>query len=335
MKKTTLLFSLLLVLSLLLAACASATPTPEPVIPTATSTPVVPTATPEPVIPTATTEPIILTDGLGREVTLAAPAQKVVSLSPSNTEILFAIGAGSQVIGRDSFSDFPAEAASVTDIGGSMGAYDTENIVSLQPDLILASELNPADLVKSLEDLGLTVYYLSNPKDFAGLYENLAIVGELTGHSEEVVGLNESLKERVEAVTTQVALSSYMPKVFYELDGTTDATKPWTSGKGTFIDLLISMSGGTNIAGEIDSAWAQISSEEIIAQNPDVILLGDAAYGMTPDQVSARPGWNVIQAVKDGKIYTFDDNLVSRPGPRMVDGLEELARLLQPAYFGE
>lgn len=335
MKKTTLLISLLLALSLLLGACASATPTPEPVIPTATSVPVVPTATAEPVVPAATAEPIILTDGLGREVTLVAPAQKVISLSPSNTEILFAIGAGSQVVGRDSFSDFPAEAASVTDIGGSMGDYDTETIVSLQPDLILASELNPADLVKSLEDLGLTVYYLSNPKDFAGLYENLAIVGELTGHSEDAAALNASLKERVKAVTIQVALSSYMPKVFYELDGTMDATKPWTSGKGTFIDLLISMSGGTNIAGEIDSAWAQISSEEIIAQNPDVILLGDAAYGMTPDQVSARAGWNIIQAVKDGKIYTFDDNLVSRPGPRMVDGLEELARLLQPAYFGE
>ncbi len=275
---------------------------------------------------------LTFTDSLGREVKLDKPAQRIVSLAPSNTEILFAIGAGPQVVGRDELSDYPEEAKSLPSVGGSMGDFNTEAIVALKPDLVLASELNPRELVSSLEALGLTVYYLGNPKTLEELYTNLDTVARLTGHEKEAADLVKSLKSRVAAVDQKIAGVTEKPLVFYELDGT-DPTKPWTSGPGTFIDLLIARAGGMNAGAKLESEWAQISSEQLVAANPEIIVLGDAVYGVTPESVKARPGWDVLEAVKTDQIFTFDDNLVSRPGPRLVDAFEQLAMLLHPEAF--
>ncbi len=306
----------LLCMGFILSACASATPAPTQL----------PAATPTPT-------GISIVDGMGREITLDRPAQKVASLAPSNTEILFAIGAGAQVIARDSFSDFPEQALAVADIGGGFGEIDTETLVSLEPDLVLAAEINPVENVRMLEDLGLKVFYLSNPKELDGLYENLRTVARLVGHEAETEGLIESLKLRVSTIEEKVSSLQERPLVFYELDGT-DPSAPWTSGPGTFIDLLLTKAGGDNLGNTLDSEWVQISVEELITQNPDVILLGDYTWGgITPEDIAARPGWEVIAAVQNEQVYTFDDNLVSRPGPRMVDGLEALAELLHPELF--
>ena len=272
------------------------------------------------------------TDGLGREVKLDGPAQRVVSLAPSNTEILFAIGAGSQVVGRDEFSDYPAEAASLESVGGSFGEYSVESIVALEPDLVLAAEINTPELVNQLEDLGLTVYYLKNPVTLEEMYTNLEIVGQLTGHN--VSDLVDSLKERVQAVDDKVALASARPTVFYEIDAS-DASKPYTYGPGTFGDLLITRAGGVNFAtlAGIADPYPQVSLEQIVATDPTIIVLGDSMWGVTPESLVARPGWESIDAVENNQIFPFDDNLVSRPGPRLVDGLEQLAKLLHPDLF--
>jgi iron complex transport system substrate-binding protein len=276
-----------------------------------------------------TPAPIVLEDGLGRSVTLDGPAQRVVSIAPSNTEILFALSAGEQVVGRDEFSDYPAEAASLPTVGGSFGGYSYETIVSLEPDLVLAAEINTPEQVQALEDLGITVYYLSNPADFEGIFRNLDIVGRLVGRESEAAALSASLSQRVAAVSERAAGITDRPSVFYELDST-DPSAPFTAGGGTFIDLLITMAGGTNAAGSITTPWAQVSIEELLLINPEVILLGDAAYGVTVESVGQRPGWEAISAVANGRVYPFDDNLASRPGPRMVDGLEDMFRLLHP-----
>ena len=304
----------LLAIAILFTACA----------PAATAIPTV--------VPTAAVQTINLIDGLGRSVTLTQPAQKIASLAPSNTEILFALGAGGQTAARDDFSDYPAEAKSLPTIGGSMGKYNFEEITKLQPDLVLMAETNAPEVVKSLEDLGLTVFYLANPKDMDGLYGNIEIVGALTGHSAEAEALNTSLRARVQAVQTKIAPLSSRPMVFYELDGS-DPAKPWTAGPGNFVDYLMSMAGGSNAASNMEQSWAQISQEELLVQNPSIILLGDAAYGITAEMVKQRPGWDGIAAVQQDQIYTFDDNLVSRPGPRLVDGLETLAKLIHPGVF--
>lgn len=280
---------------------------------------------------TRTATALTFTDGLGREISLNGSAQKIISLAPSNTEILFAIGAGSQVVGRDQLSDYPAEAANITDIGSPFEALNTELIVSLKPDLVLAAEINTPEQVKQLEDLGLTVYYLKNPLTLEEMYGNLEIVAQLTGHETEAATLIESLKARVATVDEKIAPISSRPNVFYEMDGT-DPAKPWTAGKGTFITQLIDRAGGYNIAADIDG-YPQLSLEQVVAADPAFIILGDAAYGVTPESIASRPGWENLSAVKNNLIFPFDDNLVSRPGPRLVDALEELAKLLRPELF--
>ncbi len=330
------LLSLLLLITIMLSACApAAVPTPiAPAAPTARPT-AAPTAAPtEPPAPTATPapEPIKLTDGLGRSIELTAPAQRIVSIAPSNTEILFALGAGEQLVGREEMSDYPAEAKNVTSIGSVFQKINTEAIVALKPDLILAAEINSPEQVKALEDLKLTVYYLPNPKTFADLYVNLETVGKLTGRSAEAAKLNESLKTRYDAVIQKLAAAKDAPTVFYEIDAT-DPTKPYTSGPGTFIDLVIGLAGGANIGAELKGAFAQISSEELVKQNPNLIVLGDALYGVTAETVAQRPGWAALSAVKDKQVFAFDDNLISRPGPRLIDGLEQMAQLLHPELF--
>ena len=288
-----------------------------------------PAATP---FPTSTPAPITFTDGLGRAITLASPAQRIVSMAPSNTEILYAIGAGAQMAGRDEFSDYPPEAKSLPTVGGSFGGYNNEAILQLNRDLVLAAEINTPEQVKALEDLGVTVFYLSNPKDMESMYQNLLTVAQMTGHELEARVLVEKLRKRVSAVTEKIQDLSDQPTVFYEMDAT-DPNAPFTAGSGTFVDMLISMAGGKNVGNVLSSPWAAISSEELVVQNPHIILLGDAAYGVTPESVAQRAGWEGIDAVQKGRIYAFDDNLVSRPGPRLVDGLEALAKILHHDLF--
>ncbi len=300
-----LLFTLLIVT--LLAACG----------PARTSTPV------------ATS--ITLTDGLNRTVTLAGPAQRVVSLAPANTEILFAIGAGAQVVGRDEISDYPAEALALPTIGGYSG-FNLEAIVAIHPDLVLAGGINTPELVASLEQLGLTVYFLPNPTTLEEMYTNLETVARLTGHESETAALVESFKARVAAVDEKILPLSYGPTVYYELDAT-EPTKPFTAGPGSFVDLLIARAGGINIGAELQGQWAQISLEQLVVANPAIIILGDAAYGETPEKVAQRPGWGTLAAIQTGQVFPIDDNLISRPSPRLEHGLEEMAKLLHPGAF--
>jgi iron complex transport system substrate-binding protein len=310
-----------LLLMLLVAACAPAATESNPEV-----NPVAATALPSPA-------PVIAADQRGKEFSFVQPVARIISLAPSNTEILFAVGAGNQVVGRDTFSDFPAEALKVTDIGGGFGALDTETILASNPDLVLAGELTPAEQIQALEDLGLSVFVLGNPIDLPGMYENLRTVARMTGHLNETEILIASLEARVAAVEQKLAAITEHPLVLYELDGT-DPNAPWVPGPGTFIDTLLEMSGANNMSASLEGDWVQVSLETIIENDPEIILLGDATWGgVTPEMVSTRGGWEALTAVQNGKVYPFDDNLVSRPGPRLVDGLEALAKLLHPDLF--
>jgi len=343
--QSTFLFVFLALFLLLTAGCAKPAIEPQISQSTASDEGTIATITPENNIDQSNTsktenEPfssaqteINITDGSGREVVLRNPAERIVSLAPSNTEILFSIGAGNQIVGRDSFSDYPEEASQIEDVGGGYGEFDLEKIVSLSPDLVLASSLNPSELVTKLEGLNINVFYLTNPNDLDGMYENLLIVAQLTGHVAETEILVEELQTRVDKVLTKIKNVEYKPLVFYEIDGT-DPAAPWTSGKGTFVDTLLTLAGGRNLGSVMDSEWAQISIEEIITQDPDIILIGDAVWGgVTLESVQARSAWETLSAIKNNRTYEFDDNIVSRPGPRLVDGLEALARLLHPDLF--
>lgn len=334
------LIVVLLALTLLLAACAPAATTTPTALPTAAVTETqVPTAAPTAVpatetpAATPTSAGVVVTDSEGKEFRLEQPAQRIISLAPSNTEILFALGAGAQVVAREDFSNYPPEAGSLPSVGGSMMNYNLEEITKQQPDLILASPLTPAEALTAMQAITPNIFVVPNPKDLEGLYTNLLNVGTLTGRSSEAEALVSDLRARAKAVADKVATVTEKPVVFYELDAT-DPAKPWTAGPGTFIDLLITLAGGQNLGASLTGEYAQLSQEELLVKNPDIILLGDALYGgITPESVAARPGWDAIAAVKNGRVETFNDDLVSRPGPRMIDGLEALAKALHPDLF--
>ncbi len=321
-KSSLRMFAALLALAFFVTACGAGPAATE----AATLAPVITES------PATEAPPITLTDGLGREVVLASPAQRVVSLAPSNVEILFAIGAGAQTVGRDEFTNYPEEALALPSIGGSFGELNTEAILALEPDLVLAAEINTSEQVQSLEDLGITVFWLANPTTIEEMYDNLRIVAQLTGHEDETETLITSLEERVAAVDAVIAQAQTRPVAFYELDAS-DPSAPYTAGPGTFIDALITRAGGQNWASSLPDAYPQVSIEALLAANPDIILLGDALFGVTPESVAQRAGWETLSAVINGFVFPFNDDLASRPGPRLVDGLEALARLLHAELF--
>jgi iron complex transport system substrate-binding protein len=272
------------------------------------------------------------TDDMGNTVELDGYPQAIVSISASTTEVLFAIGAGDQVVGRDEYSIYPEEALEVTNIGAMWEELPAEAILALEPDLVVAAQIISEDQVLALRDLGLNVYWQANPTTYPELWENLRDFARLTGHEEETEAMIADLEARVRAVEDEVAYAETTPSVFYELDAT-DPSNPWTTGSGTFIDYIITSAGGKNAATALEGEYAQISSEQLIAVNPDIILLADAPYGTTPESVAERPGWDVITAVQENALYPIDPNMMSVPGPRLVNALEETAKLLHPELF--
>jgi iron complex transport system substrate-binding protein len=273
--------------------------------------------------------PVTVTDSRGQEVEVVAQVERIVSLAPSNTEILFALGLGDKVVGVTNFCDYPEEAASVEKVGDAM-AMNVEKIVSLTPDLVVTIS-GGDEVVAKLEEADIAVVVLQ-PTDLDTIYETIDVIGRAAGADEAAQALVASMRQRVDAVAAKVKEAGESPKVFYELDGT-DAAKPWTAGPGSWHDQFIQLVGGENVAGSTDMAWVQLSAEEIIAQDPAIIVLGDAAYGMTAEMVAERPGWDVISAVGNGAIFPIDDNLISRPGPRVVEGIEALAAIIHPDLF--
>ena len=272
------------------------------------------------------------TDGLGREVALDQPAQSIVSLSPPLTEMLFAIGGGDQLVARDSFSDYPEAALALPDIGGGFAEYDLETIVALGPDLILAGDIQTPELVQSIEDLGLQVFYVANPSSLEDMLESIQVLGALSGHEAEAAQVTANLAMRIQAVDDALAGDIQPVPIFYELDAT-DPAKPYTPGPGSFYSHLIQRAGGDNLGDELGTEWAQASVEFLLVRDPYYILLGDALWGVMPESVAERPGWETLSAVREGRVLPFDDNLLARIGPRQVDGLEALARLLHPDLF--
>ncbi len=328
-KTYQLFYAILIVTGLLITACGPDATTAEP--PTA----IEPTPT-EPPAPEPTEEPepeiMVYVDDLGNTIEFADYPERIVSISASTTEILFAIGAGDKVVGRDDYSLYPEEALEITSVGALWGELPTEAILALEPDLVVAAQIISGDQVEALRDLGLNVYWQANPTTYEDLWENLRNFGKLTGYEDETETLIVDLDARVKAVEEKVAPLSYQPSVFYELDAT-DPSAPWTAGAGTFIDYIISNAGGINVVSAMEGDYIQISTEDLIATNPDVILLADALYGVTPELVAERPGWDAITAVVDGALYPIDPNMMSVPGPRLVDALEETAKILHPEVF--
>ena len=281
---------------------------------------------------TETLEAVIVTDDLGREVEIPRPLTSVVTLAPSLTEMVYFLDGMDMLAGCDMYSDYPEETADLDKFTNWDSSIIYEALVAADPDLVLTAEINSMDQIKDLEDLGMTVFYFKNPTTFEELYESVLLAGEVLGKEDEAEALAAEMEERVAAVDEIMAKNTKTPLVFYELDST-DPTKPWTAGAGTFISMIIEKAGGKNLGDDVEGAWIQVGLETLIDADPEIILLGDYKYGNTPEAVAARTGWDGLTAVAEGQMYGFDDNLVSRPGPRLVEGLETIAQILHPELF--
>ncbi|RLE51688.1 MAG: cobalamin-binding protein, partial [Candidatus Methanomethylicota archaeon] len=280
--------------------------------------------------------PLAVVDDFNRTIAIAEEPKRIVSLAPSNTEILYAIGAGDKLIGVTRYCDYPQEVIERKNTGdlavvGGFSDVNIELIVSLKPDLVIAFGTLQVNVVKALEGHGIPVIAL-NPQDIEGVLKDIELVGKAVGLYKEAKQLVANLSSRIDLVQNKVA-SAPKVKVYYEL-----WYDPLMSvGPGTFIHDLITIAGGENIFHDAKTQYPIISAEEVISRNPDVIILPDsymAEYNITVDQVKNRPGWSAINAVKNDKIYFIDEDLLVRPGPRLVDGLEQLAKIIHPELFG-
>ncbi len=270
--------------------------------------------------------PIIVVDDQHTTLTFAVPPKRIIALAPNVTEILFSLGLGKEVVGVSVLSNYP-KAALKLPVVYTLNGPVLEKILALKPDLLISAAIVPQSTVNKLRALHLKVL-VTNPTDIPGILHDISLVGAAAGVPKVAAREVTGLQRRINAVTRAVAPLHSRPTVFYELDKTL-----YTVGHGSFMDSLITMAGGKNVAGSIANPYPQLSTEALLADNPQVILLGDAAYGTTAASVAARPGWSAVSAVQHHRIYAFDDNLASRPGPRIVDGLERIAKILHPGVF--
>ena len=271
-------------------------------------------------------------DDMGRQITLDEVPQRIVSHVPSITETLFALDLGERVVGVSDYCNYPEEARSKPSIGGYYGP-SIENIIAQNPDLVLTDgEGVNQDIIPVLEGLGVACVVIA-PKDIEGILNDIELLGGITGSEKRAEEMVSEIRNRLDKIVSQVEGTPRV-KVLYIYDAT-DLNYPWTAGPGSFADALVAMAGGENIAADTEAAWAQISIEVILSANPEVIIV-DASMGtamVLVEELKAHPVWRETAAVKSNRIHIIDGDLVNRSGPRIAQGLEEIARSIHPELF--
>lgn len=300
---------------LILAATCAVTGTPAP------------SSTPQPSASALVAAfPTTVTDFQNRSVTLATRPERIVSIGPSITEFLFALGAGPRVVGADDFSDEPAAAKQVEKVGGIKVNF--EKVVALRPDLVLSVKFSDGTIEK-LAGAGLMVLVV-DPQTTGDVARTAILLGRAVGSDGDAMA--RDIQKRVDDVRSKTSSVATKPRVYHEIDAS-DPTKIFTVGPGSYIQDLIEIAGGQNIAARAASAYPQLSAEEILRSDPEIIVLAAADYSAKPEQVAARAGWSVLSAVKNKRIVTIAPNLINRPGPRVGEAAEAYARLVHPELY--
>ena len=282
----------------------------------------------EPAEPETAEPAVTLTDMTGREITLDEPATRIVALTPSDCEILYAIGAGDLLVGRGKYCDYPAE---VLDIPAVESGSDTniEQIVELQPQVLIMSTMSQTDeQVQQLEAAGIHVV-VSDAQDIDGVYTAINMIGELVGKQDEAASVVESMQKTFDEVKANAGDGT--KTIYFEVSPLEYGL--WTAGTGTFMDEIANMMGLKNCFADVEG-WAAISEEQVLERNPDYILTISMYYGEGPtpeEELASRAGWENVTAVKNGKILNLQNNELSRPAPRLAEG----AKALYDFVYGE
>lgn len=279
-------------------------------------------------------EPVVVTqdelykivDDFGREVVLDKAPERIISLAPSNTEILFALGLGDKVIGVTSYDDYPAEALEVEKIGDFNG-INLEKIIELEPDLVINYGEGNEEENARLEEAGIN-FVGFEPESIDAVLDTITRIGQLTGALDEAKALTEDMNVKKDEILNKIK-GTESKKVFYEI---------WhdplmAAGLGSFIDELMTLVGGDNVAKDADGEYPQFDLEQLVERNPQVYLTSADMPEKTPEAIAKRPGFENIDAIIEGNVFVLDGNIVSRPGPRIIEALELIAKAIHPEKF--
>jgi iron complex transport system substrate-binding protein len=266
-------------------------------------------------------------DESGRSVRVPVRPERIISLAPSLTEIVYAIGAGDRLVGNTTYCDYPPEANQVTKVGDTLHP-NIESIVALRPQLILVSTASQLEaFTKQLDERGIA-FYITDPRDLDGLFRSIASLGELLGESERAGQVVQSLRARASTVEEKVRASKPLT-VFYQVS----AEPLYTAGRESFITDLIRRAGGQSVTADVAGAWPRYSDEAALAARPEAIIMptGDSMGAAANADIAAS--LRKSPAARDGRIYRINGDYLSRPGPRLVEGLEQMAHALHPEAF--
>ena len=263
-----------------------------------------------------------VTDDLGRRLKIPARVERAVSLAPNLTEIVFAVGAGERLVGVTTFCDYPAEALKIQKIGDTQ-TPNIENIIALKPQIVLVSTASQMEnFTKILDEQGIAVF-VTNPNNLDDIYKTVNQFGEIFGKTEEARKIADDLKKRVADVEARTA-SAEDVKVFLQIS----REQLFTVGKDSFMTDLIRRAGGASVTANVEAAYPKLSKETALALNPEAIILSDSEDNREPNDVFKNS-----PAMRNGKIFKINAELLSRPGPRIIDGLEQIAKALHPRKF--
>jgi iron complex transport system substrate-binding protein len=267
-----------------------------------------------------------ITDDAGRRVGIPAKVDRVVSLAPNLTEIVFAVGAGNRLVGRTSYCDYPAEAKAIPEVGDTLHP-SLERIIALKPQVVLVSTASQLEVfTQQLNGQNIAVF-VTDPHDLEGVFRSIGQIGEIVGEKDGANLLVQKLQERMNAVVQAV---KYKPlvKVFYQASG-----EPlYTAGHDSFVTDLIRRAGGASVTADVPGAWPKFSNESALAARPEAIILPTGG-SMGAANANVAEALRKSPAVLQGRVYKINDDHLARPGPRLVDGLEEMARALHPDAF--
>ncbi|MFB4163478.1 ABC transporter substrate-binding protein [Alteribacillus sp. JSM 102045] len=279
--------------------------------------------------------PVAVTDGMGEEVSIEEKPDRIVSLIPSNTEIAFALGLEDEIVGVTDYCNFPEEAAEKQSVGDM--DFDMETLLSLEPDLVLAhasSVHGSEEGLKQIEEAGIDVLIVNDASSFQDAYGSIEMIGQATGTEEKAESIISDIKEDVTEIEEQAEEISEddRKRVWVEIQPPPEI---YTTGQGTFIHEMLETINAENAAAE-EEGWIHYSEEEAVALNPDVIVTTYGYYVDDPSsKIKDRSGWGNVPAVENDQIHDIDNDTVSRPGPRLTDGIEQLAELVYPDVFKE
>ncbi len=275
--------------------------------------------------------PVTIVDALDNEITLEEEPERIVTLIPSITETVFALNAGDKVVGRTDWCNYPPAVLDVETVGGM--DFDVEKVISLQPDVILAHASgahSSADGLDQLRNSGIQVIIINDAKQIEDVYESIDMIGQVTGKTDQAATVISEMKNTIEDLTTKAEEISEGEHVSVWVEVSPEL---YTAGKNTFLDEMLQLLNGTNVAGD-QEGWPQFTEEDVVSLNPDVIITTYGYYVENPsEEIKSRSAWQDVNAVVNERIYDVENDTVTRSGPRLAEGMEQLAKLIYPDVF--